>query len=69
DSSLKRLDFTVIGDAVNTAQRLQSAAGPNQIFINEAAYEQIKHAFKCQEVGEFTLKNKSASVKCFEVLE
>jgi class 3 adenylate cyclase len=68
-SSLRRLDFTVIGDAVNTAQRLQSVAGPNQIFINEAAYLQIKHAFKCREAGEFSLKNKSEPVKCYEVLE
>lgn len=68
-SSLKRLDFTVIGDVVNTAQRLQSVAGPNQIFINEAAYHQIKHAFRCQEAGKFTLKNKSEPVTCYEVLE
>lgn len=68
-SSLKRLDFTVIGDAVNTAQRLQSAAGLNQIFINEASYHQIKHAFKCREAGQFVLKNKSNPVTCYEVLE
>lgn len=68
-SSLRRLDFTVIGDSVNTAQRLQTVAGPNQILINEAAYHQIKHSFKCQEVGKFSLKNKSEAVTCYEVLE
>ncbi|WP_304238553.1 adenylate/guanylate cyclase domain-containing protein [Jiulongibacter sediminis] len=68
-SSLKRLDFTVIGDAVNTAQRLQSKAGESQILITEKAYEQIKDSFKCKEVGEMTFKNKSKAIKCYEVIE
>ena len=68
-ASLKRLDFTVIGDAVNTAQRLQSVAGQSQVLITDKAYEQIKDSFKCREVGDMTLKNKSKPVKCYEVLE
>src|SRR3989441_2975316 len=34
--------YTVIGDAVNTASRLCSIAGPNEILISEAFYEQLK---------------------------
>ncbi len=68
-SSLRRLDFTVIGDAVNTAQRLQSAATESQILINAGAYEQIKDSFQCRAIGELILKNKSLPVKCYEVLE
>ena len=41
-AKLRRLDYTVIGDVVNTAQRLQSAAGDGQIVINEEAYKTIK---------------------------
>src|SRR6476661_5812162 len=35
---LRRLDYTVIGDVVNTAQRLQSIAKENQILITESSY-------------------------------
>jgi len=68
-ATLKRLDYTVIGDVVNTAQRLQSAAGPGQIVINEAAYQKIKESFNCRKVGEAVLKNKSNPVVIYEVVD
>ncbi|MGB3153259.1 MAG: adenylate/guanylate cyclase domain-containing protein, partial [Chitinophagaceae bacterium] len=68
-ASLRRLDYTVIGDAVNTAQRLQSAAGPGQIVINEAAFEKVKESFNCRKVGEVSLKNKSAPMVIYEVMD
>lgn len=67
--SLKRLDYTVIGDTVNTAARLQDAAGENQIIISETCYEKIKEYFKCRKIGEITMKNKSKPVTVYEVLE
>jgi adenylate cyclase len=67
-ASLRRLDYTVIGDVVNTAQRLQSAAKPNQIIISEASFEKVKESFTCQKVGEVTLKNKANSMMIYEVL-
>ena len=67
--TLKRLDYTVIGDTVNTAQRLQTAAGPNQIVISESCYEKIKQSFNCNRIGEATLKNKSNPVMIYEVLD
>jgi class 3 adenylate cyclase len=67
-STLKRLDFTVIGDVVNTAQRIQAAAKASQILISEASFSQVKDSFKCEFVGEFELKNKSKIMKCYEVI-
>jgi adenylate cyclase len=67
--SLKRLDYTVIGDAVNLAQRLQSAAKPGQILITEQVYQRAKESFNCQAVGEFTLKNKANPVMTYEVID
>lgn len=67
--NLRRLDYTVIGDAVNTAQRLQSAAGEGQIIISEEAYEKVKESFNCRKVGETTLKNKISPAVLYEVLD
>ena len=67
--TLRRLDYTVIGDAVNTAQRLQVAARENQIIISESSYEKIKESFLCRKVGEVSLKNKSTPEQIYEVLD
>jgi adenylate cyclase len=68
-ASLKRLDYTVIGDAVNLAQRLQSTAKAGQIIITEHVYEMAKESFKCQKIGEVSLKNKAKPVVIYEVIE
>jgi adenylate cyclase len=68
-ATLKRLDYTVIGDAVNVAQRLQNAAGPGQIVVPESAYLKIKEAFQCKLIGEVNLKNKRNPMQIYEVLE
>lgn len=67
--TLKRLDYTVIGDTVNTAQRLQSIAKPNQIVISEAAWQNVKESFNCKKVGDVALKNKQQEVAVYEVVD
>ena len=68
-ANLRRLDYTVIGDAVNTAQRLQSAAAPGQIIINEISFEKVKQSFNCKKVGEVSLKNKASAMMIYEVTD
>jgi adenylate cyclase len=68
-ASLRRLDYTVIGDAVNVAQRLQTIAKAGQIIITEEVYLKTKESFKCVQNGEFTLKNKAKPVNTYEVME
>jgi len=68
-STLRRLDYTVIGDVVNVAQRLQSAADPGQILIDQVAYDKIKESFKCHKVGDVVLKNKAKPVTIYGVLD
>jgi len=68
-ANLKRLDYTVIGDVVNTAQRLQTVAKEGQIIINETSYQKVKESFNCKKVSDVNLKNKSNPVTIYEVLD
>ena len=68
-ASLKRLDYTVIGDVVNLSQRLQSAAKAGQIVITEDIYQKVKESFKCVPLGEVSLKNKAKPINIYEVAE
>ncbi|MEO6632204.1 MAG: adenylate/guanylate cyclase domain-containing protein [Mucilaginibacter sp.] len=68
-ASLKRLDYTVIGDTVNLSQRLQSTAKAGQIIITEEVYHKAKESFKCEKIGEVVLKNKAKPVTIYEVIE
>jgi len=68
-ANLKRLDYTVIGDVVNTAQRLQSAAKPGQIVLSSKAHALVKESFTFKEIGEIVLKNKAVPVLVYEVIE
>ncbi len=68
-ANLRRLDYTVIGDVVNIAQRLQTAANAGQIIINENAYLKVKESFNCKKVGEVILKNKTLPMVVYEVMD
>ena len=66
--NLKRLDYTVLGDTVNTAQRLQAAAAAGQILVEEASYQKVKEFFNFRMVGEISVKNKENALIAYEVL-
>ncbi|MGB5941787.1 MAG: adenylate/guanylate cyclase domain-containing protein [Leeuwenhoekiella sp.] len=68
-ASLKRLDYTVIGDTVNTAARLQDLAKPNQIVITHSCHEKVKESFRCESLGRLTIKNKKEAIDVYAVLE
>lgn len=64
-----RMDYTAIGDTVNTAARLESNAKAGQILISEYVYERVKDRVKVNEIGEIPLKGKAKGVMVYEVTE
>lgn len=67
-ATLRRFDYTVIGDVVNTAQRLQSVAKPGQVLINQQTFDQVGASFQYQRIGEVLLKNKANPATVFAVV-
>lgn len=63
-----RMDFTAIGDTVNTASRLESNAKAGQILISEALYERVKDKVVVEDVGGLSLKGKVNVIHTFNVL-
>lgn len=62
-----RMDYTAIGDTVNTAARLESNAKPGQILISSDVYEAVKDRVKVSEIGVIPLKGKSNGVFVYQL--
>ncbi len=62
-----RMDYTAIGDTVNTAARLESNAKAEQILISEDVYEKLRDRIEATPVGEIPLKGKSNKIMVYSV--
>ena len=61
------MDYTAIGDTVNTASRLEGIAASGQILISSEVRERIKDRIKTVFTGEISLKGKKEKVSVYEV--
>ncbi len=66
--SSDRLNYTVIGDNVNTAARLYNVAKGGQIIISESTYEEVKDRFIVNELTPVSVKGKALPLRNFEVV-
>jgi len=64
----ERLEYTVLGDAVNVAFGLEALARPNRIFVGPATYQAVSQSFKAQSVGPVELKKRTKPIGAYEIL-
>jgi len=64
-----RMSYTVIGREANLAARLQSAAGIDDILINQETYEHVRSYFSCSDRGMLDLRGLAQPVQAWRVVE
>ncbi len=58
-------DYTVIGDTVNIASRLEKIAPVDAILVSQAFKDRTEHAFVYESFGEIAVKGKSLPITCY----
>ena len=67
--SQDRLEYSVIGDAVNTAARLADAAPGGRVWIGADTFAQAKNSIKAKPLAPLTVKGKQEPIQAYEILD
>ena len=63
-----RYEYTALGDAMNTAARMQTAAQPGDVLVTENTYRLAREAFDAEDLGGIEVKGKSEPVHAYRIL-
>lgn len=66
--SPERMDYTVIGDAVNTSSRLCSVAGPDEIIVTDSTYRAVADRILARELPPVTVKGKQNALQVYQIV-
>ena len=66
--SQSKMEYTVIGDSVNVAARLNALAGAGEVVVSQQVKDKLDHLMSTEALGPQKIKGKSQPIEAYKVL-